>query len=61
MTDVSLSDNQWTKVRDFLRDDPHAYVGNEADCRRFVDAVKWVSRSSACSVSELVGQKEGVK
>lgn len=47
MTDVRLTDEQWTKIRDFLRQDPNAYVGNEANCRRFVEAVKWVSRSGA--------------
>jgi len=48
MTDISLSENQWTKVRDFLLQDPNAYVGkDEKACRRFVEAVKWVSRSGA--------------
>ena len=47
MTDVRLTDDQWTKVRDFLKQDPNAYVGNEAECRRFVEAVKWISRSGA--------------
>ena len=47
MTDVRLSDDQSTKIRDFLRQDPNAYLGNEADCRRFVEAVKWMSRSGA--------------
>jgi transposase len=48
MTDVSLTDEQWTKIRDFLRQDHHAYIGkNEASCRKFVEAVKWVSRSGA--------------
>ena len=47
MTDVRLTDNEWTKIREFLRQDPNAYVGNEADCRRFVEAVKWISRSGA--------------
>ena len=47
MTDVRLTDDQWTNIRDFLRQDPNAYVGNEADCRRFVEAVKWISRSGA--------------
>lgn len=47
MTDVNLTDNQWTKIRDFLKQDPNAYVGNEASCRRFVEAVKWMSRSGA--------------
>lgn len=47
MTDVRLSDEQWEKIRDFLRQDPNAYVGNEDDCRRFVEAIKWISRSGA--------------
>lgn len=47
MTIVRLTENQWDMLRDFLRRDPHAYVGNEADCRRFVEAVLWISRSGA--------------
>jgi len=48
MTDVRLSDEEWVKVRDFLREDPNAYVGKDENaCRRFVEAVKWVSRSGA--------------
>lgn len=47
MTDVRLTDDQWTKIRDFLKQDPNAYVGNEVECRRFVEAVKWISRSGA--------------
>jgi len=47
MTDITFTDNQWTKIREFLRQDPNAYVGNEANCRRFVEAVKWISRSGA--------------
>jgi transposase len=30
-----------------LHQDPNAYVGIEADCRRFVEAVSWISRNSA--------------
>lgn len=47
MTTVKLSDEQWTKMREFLKGDPHAYVGNEMQCRRFVEAVLWVDRSGA--------------
>jgi transposase len=48
MSDVRLTDDQWTKIRDFLREDPNAYVGkDEQACRRFVEAVKWISRSGA--------------
>jgi transposase len=47
MTDVRLTDQEWEKIRDFLKQDPNAYVGNEGECRRFVEAVKWISRSGA--------------
>src|SRR3990172_7875598 len=48
MSDVRLTDEDWIKVRDFLRQDPHAYLGkDESACRCFVEAVKWVSRSGA--------------
>ena len=47
MTDIKLTDDQWVKIRDFLQQDPNAYVGNEAVCRSFVEAVKWMSRSGS--------------
>lgn len=48
MTTVKLGDGQWEKIRDFLRDDPHAYVGkDEGQCRRFVEGVLWITRSGA--------------
>src|SRR5215470_2000295 len=47
MTTVRLSDEQWTKMREFLKGDVHAYVGNEQKCRQFVEAVLWVDRSGA--------------
>ena len=47
MTTAKLPDEKWTKIVSFLRDDPRAYVGNEADCRRFVEAVLWIDRSGA--------------
>ena len=48
MSDVRLTDEQWTKIRDFLKQDPNAYIGkDESACRRFVEAVKWMSRSGA--------------
>ena len=48
MTDVSLTDGQWTKIWEFLKQDPNAYMGkDEQACRRFVEAVKWISRSGA--------------
>ena len=47
MTTVKLQDEQWAKIRDFLREDPRAYLGEEAECRQFVEAVIWVDRSGA--------------
>lgn len=48
MPDVRLTDEQWTKIRDFLRDDPNAYVSkDEQACRHIVEAVKWIGRSGA--------------
>ena len=47
MTTVRLSDEQWAKMREFLKGDRHAYVGKEAKCRQFVEAVIWVDRSGS--------------
>ena len=48
MTTVRLTDQQWTKIRAFLRSDPHVYLGtDEHACRRFVEAVLWIDRSGA--------------
>lgn len=48
MTDVTLSDEEWAKIREFLKQDTNAYVGKDEEaCRRFVEAVKWIDRSGA--------------
>ncbi|WP_416181210.1 transposase [Chloroflexus sp.] len=47
MITVKLSDEQWIKIRAFLKSDPHVYVGNEADSRRSIEGVLWISRSGA--------------
>ncbi len=45
MTDIRLSAADWGKIREFLRQEPRAYVRrDEQACRRFVEAVKWMSR-----------------
>jgi transposase len=44
---VRLNDEQWIQIRDYLKTDPNAYVGNETECRRFLEAVKWISRSGS--------------
>jgi len=48
MTDIRLSDDDWCTIRECLRQEPRAYVGrDDRACRRFVEAVKWMSRSGA--------------
>jgi len=47
MNTVKLQDEQWARMAAFLRANPRVYVGNEAECRRFVEGVLWVSRSGA--------------
>jgi transposase len=44
---VQLTDEQWAKVHDFLRQAPGIYVGDEAECRRFLETVLWLVRSGA--------------
>ncbi len=47
MSKISLRDDQWDKIVQFLRDHPRVYVGNETQCRRFVEAALWMLRSGA--------------
>ena len=47
MSNIRLSPEQWDRILDFLRGCTGLYVGQEADCRRFVEAVLWINRSGA--------------
>ena len=47
MPTVALSDEQWQKMLPFLRSHPNAYVWQEQDCRKFLEAVLWIPRSGA--------------
>jgi transposase len=45
MLTVTLSDEQWQKILPFLRSHPNAYVRQEQECRKFLEAVLWIARS----------------
>lgn len=48
MRKVTLADKQWTKIREFVIQEPNVYLSKDEDlCRRFVEAVLWISRSGA--------------
>ena len=47
MSNIKLSPEQWAKLLEFLRGRAGLYVGQEADCRRFIEGVLWMSRSGA--------------
>jgi transposase len=47
MKTIQLSDAQWGILYPLLKADPRAYVGDEGQCRQFVDAVLWITRAGA--------------
>ena len=47
MSRLELSPDKWTKILQFLRGRTDLYVGQEEECRRFIEAVLWVDRSGA--------------
>jgi len=44
---VSLTDEQWQKILPFLKTCPNIYIGQENECRQFLEAVLWIARSGA--------------
>lgn len=47
MCNVQIEKEQWSKIVVFLRQHPHVYVGRQRACRRFIEAVLWITRSGA--------------
>ena len=47
MSTVTLSPQQWSNVFEFLGSQSELYVGREAECRRFIEAIVWMSSSGA--------------
>ena len=47
MATVELPDQQWEEILQFLSFCSDIYVGQETNCRRFIEAVLWMARSGA--------------
>lgn len=44
---ITLDNRVWQRILTFLRQQPDVYVGSPAHCRRFIEAVLWMTRSGA--------------
>jgi transposase len=44
---ITLTDSEWQKILVFLQTCPNIYIGQEKECRRFLEAVLWITRSGA--------------
>ncbi len=47
MSNVKLTEFQWSKILEFLKQQKGIYIGVEENCRQFVEAVLWMRRSGA--------------
>lgn len=47
MSTRTLSDSQWNKAYSYLKAIPNIYIGREANCRRFMEAIYWIARTGA--------------
>ena len=47
MSQITLPEDQWSQIHQFLIACPNVYVGNPLACRNFVEGVFWVARSGA--------------
>jgi transposase len=47
MSTICLKNEQWTKIVKFLQACPGVYVGQEEQCRRFIEGVLWIARSGS--------------
>ncbi len=47
MSVVKFNNQQWEKILSFLKTCPNIYIGQENDCRKFLEAVFWITRSGS--------------
>jgi transposase len=47
MSVVKFNNQQWEKILSFLKTCPNIYIGQEQDCRNFLEAVFWMTRSGS--------------
>ena len=47
MPNTRLTEAKWLRIREFLHTEPRVYVKDEAECRKFIEAVVWINRTGA--------------
>lgn len=47
MSKVKLKIREWHKIKVFLDETPEVYVGQETQCRKFIEGVLWILRSGS--------------
>lgn len=47
MRSLTPTDEQWQKILPVLRTCSNLYIGQEVQCRRFLEAILWIARSGA--------------
>jgi transposase len=47
MPNTRLTPAKWKRILEFLRSDSSVYVKDEAECRKFIEAVVWINRTGA--------------
>ena len=47
MSNARIPPNKWIKILAFLRKCPDVRVGNEENCKRFIEAMMWMARAGA--------------
>ncbi len=47
MSVVKLNEHQWEKILSFLKTRQNIYIGQESECRNFLEAVLWITRSGS--------------
>ena len=47
MPNTRLTTAKWKRILEFLRSDPSVYVKDEAECRKFIEAIVWINRTGA--------------
>jgi transposase len=47
MSVVKFNNQQWEKILSFLKTCPNIYIGQETECRQFLEAVFWITRSGS--------------